>query len=331
PIGSAGQLLAVVAGQPAWETVTYVTVGADQSGAAAAALSAAESYALSLFNGITLPTTAAATTHKWLNSYTSTTGAFTETQPAAADLSDTATAGNVLRGNGTSFVSAVLSVGDLSSGALASGTTATTNPNAADASAYVATDQFVQNVVELSMATTPLNLGGLGPATYSLSSRGTGSKVNYTASAGAITSITIWIPFVGSGYAAGDIVTVGNGNYDAMILVTAVASGVPSSGTILYGGTGYTSGTSTAITPNYSVPFTFLLSGAISGNITLLMTAGTYLTQSNQWIFCNNTTGAYTITVGVSNSTNTGASGGRTVTIPQGTNNSSSVLIQTDE
>src|SRR5208282_2577495 len=211
PIGSAGQLLAVVAGQPAWETVTYVTVGADQSGAAAAALSAAESYALSLFNGITLPTTAAATTHKWLNSYTSTTGAFTETQPAAADLSDTATAGNVLRGNGTSFVSAVLSVGDLSSGALASGTTATTNPNAADASAYVATDQFVQNVVELSMATTPLNLGGLGPATYSLSSRGTGSKVNYTASAGAITSITIWIPFVGSGYAAGDIVTVGNG------------------------------------------------------------------------------------------------------------------------
>src|SRR5208282_195632 len=62
----------------------------------------------------TLAATAAATTHKWLNSYTSTTGAFTETQPAAADLSDTATSGNVLRGNGTSFVSAVLSVGDLS-------------------------------------------------------------------------------------------------------------------------------------------------------------------------------------------------------------------------
>src|SRR5208282_1704666 len=44
----------------------------------------------------------------------------------------------------------------------------------------------------------------------------------------------------------------------------------------------------------------------------------------------NNTTGAYTVTFASSNSTNTGASGGRTVVCPQGTNNSSSILIQTD-
>src|SRR5208282_2784672 len=60
------------------------------------------------------------------------------------------------------------------------------------------------------------------------------------------------------------------------------------------------------------------------------VTYGTYLTQSNQWVFCNNTTGAYTVTVGISNSTNTGASGGRTVVIPQGTNNSASTFVQTD-
>src|SRR5208282_2183034 len=62
----------------------------------------------------TLAATIAATTHKWLNSYTSTTGAFTQSQPAAADLSDTATSGNVLRGNGVSFVSAQLGYSDLS-------------------------------------------------------------------------------------------------------------------------------------------------------------------------------------------------------------------------
>src|SRR5208282_1326524 len=101
---------------------------------------------------VILPTTAAATTHKWLNSYTSTTGAFTETQPAAADLSDTATAGNVLRGNGTSFVSAVLSVGDLSSGALASGTTATTQA-AGDNSTKVATTAYADRMLPLAGGT----------------------------------------------------------------------------------------------------------------------------------------------------------------------------------
>lgn len=39
---------------------------------------------------ITIPTTLANVSHKWLNSYTQTTGAFTQTQPASADLSDVA-------------------------------------------------------------------------------------------------------------------------------------------------------------------------------------------------------------------------------------------------
>lgn len=40
---------------------------------------------------INLPQTAAATSHKWLNSYTAFTGVFTETQPAFTDISGTAT------------------------------------------------------------------------------------------------------------------------------------------------------------------------------------------------------------------------------------------------
>ena len=63
----------------------------------------------------TLAATDAGSSHHFLTSYTSTTGAFTDARPSAADLSDTATsAGYVLRANGTSFVSAQLGYGDLS-------------------------------------------------------------------------------------------------------------------------------------------------------------------------------------------------------------------------
>ena len=75
--------------------------------------------------------------------------------------------------------------------ALPSGTTAATVPNPSDASANVASDAFVQSAIELSMGTVPLNLASQGPATYSFACLGTGSLVNFAASGGAITSITI--------------------------------------------------------------------------------------------------------------------------------------------
>ena len=210
---------------------------------------------------------------------------------------------------------------------LASGIAATTQPPI-DNSTLIATDAFVQTAVELSMATVPLSITG---GTYSFASLGVNALVNYTATAGAITAITIWIPFVGSGYAIGDIVTPAGGNYDAMIVVTAISgAGAPTAGTILYGGTGYTSGTSKAAGVTISVPYTWLLSGTLTSNATFIMTPGTYLTQSNQWIFCNNTTGAFTVTVGVAAPGTDAPSGGRTVVIPQGANNSRSVLVQTD-
>ena len=98
----------------------------------------------------------AVVTHKWLNTI-STAGVPAATQPAAADLSDTATAGNYLRGNGTSFVSAAIQSGDLpatiaanTSGtaanvsgtpALPNGTTATTQ-SPADNSTNIATTAY---------------------------------------------------------------------------------------------------------------------------------------------------------------------------------------------
>src|SRR5208282_3756050 len=203
------------------------------------------------FPAPTLAATTVRTAQAYFGAYNATTGAFTFYQPVAADLSDTATSGNVLRGNGTSFVSAQPSPSDLSVGALTTGITAATNAIASDASTQVATDAFVQLALDLSMATAPINLGGLGPATLSFSCLGTGAKVNYIASGGAVTAITIWIPFVGSGYLAGDLVIVAGGNYDALLLITAVAGGgYPTADSILYGGTGYTSGTSNAILPN---------------------------------------------------------------------------------
>ena len=54
----------------------------------------------------------AVVSHKWINTI-STAGVPAATQPAAADLSDTATAGNYLRGNGTSFVSATIQAADV--------------------------------------------------------------------------------------------------------------------------------------------------------------------------------------------------------------------------
>ena len=211
--------------------------------------------------------------------------------------------------------------------ALPSGTTATTTPVTADATTLVSTNQFVQSAIDLSMATTPLSITG---GTYSFDSQCTGTEANLTASGGAITNILVWIP-IGSGCAAGDVITPAGGNTDAMIQITTVnGSGQPTAGTILYGGTGYSSGTAIVHTPAYSFPFTFVLTGVLSSNATFIMTHGTYLTQSNQWIFANNTTGAFTVTVCVAGATDACAAGGRTATIPQGTNNTHEVIVQTD-
>jgi len=210
---------------------------------------------------------------------------------------------------------------------LPTGTTAVTQPNPYDFSTNVATDAFAVRLTNLQMATIPIS--GITGGTYSFNSAGTGALANYTASGGTITSVLVWIPS-GSGYQAGDLITFQAGNYDSLVLITAVTSGQPTAGTILYGGTGYTSGTSIAETGANAVQFTFLLSGTLTSNVTFVNQYGSYLTTGNQWLWANNTTGAFTVTVCQAASAGSQSCGGRTVLIPQGTNNSSMMFIQTD-
>ena len=208
-----------------------------------------------------------------------------------------------------------------------SATTATTTPNSSDSSTAASTNQFVQNAIQLSMATVPLSITG---GIYSFDSQGSGATVVVGVSGGAVSSIITWVG--GTGYAVGDIVTVSEtgSNFDAYIRINAVTSGAPTSGTIVYGGTGYSSFGGYSATPAISsIPFTFLLSGTLTSNAQFIMTHGTYLTQSNQWILANNTTGAFTTNICVAGATDACA-GGRTVTLAQGTNNSTSRILQTD-
>jgi hypothetical protein len=212
--------------------------------------------------------------------------------------------------------------------ALANGTTATTQTYAGDATTKVATDQFVQNAINYSMATVPLTLS---TGTYSFDAASTcAPTIGFTAS-GNISAIgTIYSG--GTGCVVGDLLSVGGGNHDAILQVATLTGSAAASLNIVYGGTGYTSAINIATGVASSVPFTFLLSGALSGNVTLVMTNGTYLTQSNQWIFADNTTGnpTYAVSVCVAGATDACAAGGRTVTLVEGTNNSTSTILQTD-
>jgi hypothetical protein len=211
---------------------------------------------------------------------------------------------------------------------LPNGATAVTNPNPYDFTNQVATDAFVVRTTNLQMGTAPMS--SITGGTYSFNSSGTGALANYTASGGTITNVLVWIPS-GSGYQVGDVITFQAGNYDSLVQITAVnGSNQPTAGTILYGGTGYSSGTSISETGANGVQFTFLLSGTLTSNATFVMPFGTYLSTSNQWIWANNTTGSFTVTVCQAASAGANTCGGRSVLIPQGTNNSNSQYIQTD-
>ncbi len=206
--------------------------------------------------------------------------------------------------------------------------TAPTNPNPYDYTTQISTDAFVVRTTNLQMGTSPMS--GITGGTYSFNSACTGTTANLTASGGAVTSILVWIP-LGSGCQVGDVVTFQAGNYDSLIQITAVnGSNQPTAGTILYGGTGYSSGTSIAESGANGVQFTFLLSGTLTSNATFVMPFGSYLSTSNQWIWANNTTGSFTVTVCQAASVGSNTCGGRSVLIPQGSTNSNSQYIQTD-
>lgn len=248
-------------------------------------------------------------------------------------------ANGVLIGEGTSPVNSVVpgTTGTmlLSNGAgidpsfgsnpVLNGATAVTQPRI-DNTTLVATDAFVNQQIASSTANVPFPLVG---GVYNQASLGTGASYVIFASGGVISSI-ITVINGGSGYAVGDLLLVIGGNYDAVLRVTNVSGGVIQSGglSVIYGGTGYTTGSTTSSVPVPPGQRTVTFTGVLTSNVTFIIQNGTFLTASRRVEFNNNTTGAFTITVKLSNGA--GGSVGTGVVLPQGTNNSTAVIVQTD-
>jgi hypothetical protein len=189
----------------------------------------------------------------------------------------------------------------------------------------ISTDQFFNQQIIRSTTTVPLVIAG---GTYNQATLGSGFQPVVFTTSGVVTSI-LTIAVAGSGYAVGDLLTLAGGNVDATLHIATIGGGGSvTSATILYGGTGYSNGaqlTGTAIPPGDR---NVILTGVLTSNVTFIIANGTFDTASRRPSFANNTTGAFTVTVFLSN----GADGttGSGYVLPQGTNNSTSVLLQTD-
>jgi hypothetical protein len=198
-----------------------------------------------------------------------------------------------------------------------------------DTSTFISSDAFASNLVIRARATHPLNITG---GTYNFASLGTGYSPVIFASGGTVSSI-LASSNPGSGYAVGDVLQLNSGNRDAYVVVNTIGGGgtIPVAGdvTILYGGTGYTTG-NTIITQNPAINSgnTFTLSGTLTSNATFILTTGTYIANSTQLFINNNTTGPYTVQFLESNGSD--GSQGTGVYIPQGSNNSCATIIQKD-
>jgi hypothetical protein len=194
-----------------------------------------------------------------------------------------------------------------------------------DNSTLIATDSFVKRSILAATAAIPLT--GITGGTYNFASIGTGASFAVLTSGGAISEV-LAIAAAGASYQVGDCLIMVGGNGDAIVLVTAVSSGGVSTATVLYGGTGYSGSpqlSGSALPPGSR---TGELSGTLTSNATIIIPAGNYLQGARRISFDNNTTGAFTVTVKLSNGS--GGSTGTGVVLPQGTNNSTSMLLYTD-
>jgi hypothetical protein len=106
-------------------------------------------------NSTVLPATFVAVTHEWLNSYSSTTGLFTATQPASTDLSDYTTLAYLASPNFTGTVTIpIAAITTLSSNPNFTGAPTSTTPLTADNSGRIATTAYVQAQGYLTAATS---------------------------------------------------------------------------------------------------------------------------------------------------------------------------------
>jgi hypothetical protein len=198
-----------------------------------------------------------------------------------------------------------------------------------DTSTFIASDAFVNNLIIRARATHPLTITG---GTYNFATLGSGLSTVIFAASGTVSSF-LAIANPGSGYAVGDVLQLSSGNRDAYVQVNAIGSGgtVPATTdlTMLYGGTGYSTGVTTAAQPTQiNSGNTFTLTGTLTSNALFILTTSTYLTGSTQLFINNNTTGAYTVQFKESDGSD--GSQGTGVYIPQGSNNSCATIIQKD-
>jgi hypothetical protein len=204
-------------------------------------------------------------------------------------------------------------------------TTAATTQGRLDNSTQFATDQFVNQQGSSATATVPF--AGVTGGTYNQATLGTGAQVVVFTSSGVVTSIpTIANP--GSGYAVGDLVALPAGNSDAVLRVTGVSGGGVTTFGIAYGGTGYTTGVQVTAMPVPPGRRAVVFTGTLTSNLTFIIQNGAFLTASREVEFINNTTGAFTTTVKLSNGS--GGSTGTGVVLAQGTNDSSALTVYTD-
>lgn len=240
----------------------------------------------------------------------------------AALAAPTITAGQI---NGTTSITTSGAVTLNGTNVLGPNTSATTQ-NYLASSNLVTTTAFVKQAILAASATIPINIIG-GGGTYNFASAGTGAIFGVTTSGGAIASISS-IVAGGSGYQVGDALVMLGGNGDAVTYVTAVSGGVVTSATVLYGGTGYSGTPQLALSPLPPGSRSGNITGTLTSNATIIVPAGTLLAGARRFSFQNNTTGAFTITVKLSNGA--GGSTGTGVVLPQGTANSTSVTLYTD-
>lgn len=194
-----------------------------------------------------------------------------------------------------------------------------------DNSALLATDAFVNQQGAAAVATVPFanTTGGV----FNQATLGSGAQLVFLASGGSVSSI-LSVAMGGTGYAVGDLLILPAGNSDALVRVTAVSSGAITTASIIYGGTGYMTGAQVPVSAIPPGRRAVVMTGTLTSNVTFIIQNGTYLTASREIEFINNTTGAFTVTVYLSN----GADGhtGNGVVIPQGTNNSAAQRLYTD-
>ncbi|HWT38505.1 MAG TPA: hypothetical protein VN289_19620 [Paraburkholderia sp.] len=193
-----------------------------------------------------------------------------------------------------------------------------------DNSTLVATSQFVKRTLLAATATIPIPVTG---GTYNFATAGSGAIFAVTTSSGALASITS-IVAGGTGYQVGDCLTMVSGNGDAIVYVNTVSSGVITAATVLYGGTGYSGSpqiSGAALPPGSR---SGNITGTLASNATIIIPSGTLLAGARRIGFQNNTTGAFTVSVKLSNGT--GGSTGTGVVLPQGTANNTSVTLYTN-